>query len=198
MAGNKDWNLNLNVSGIGLFEPGTAIDRLPGGVYAGLILSTERDVSKTPGACDNVMFEIEVAEAGPHKGKKARIWMPIDPNVGEGLVGKKWKNILVTVAKDPSIVEKGGITLVAKTFEKKPIYLHVQEVPGNDSKGRPNLPNLSPITKEQYEKFKAEGYGSTPAGAVATGAQGASMEVRGGAAPSTPATPQAAAVVALE
>jgi len=198
MAGPvKDWSLQLNVAGQALFEPGMSIDRVPTGPYAAVIDETERDASKTAGSCDNIIFNLDVTEPA-EKGKKLKIWMPIDPNVGEGIVGRKWKNLLVTVAKDPAAVEKGNLNLTPKLFAKKPCFVYVQDVPGKDARGRDNLQNLSFITKEMYEKFKAEGRGA--AGATATGTQGAAMEVKGGngAAAAATATPHAAAEVTLE
>src|SRR6266702_5762451 len=174
----KDWAISINVAGQALFEPGDAFERVPTGPYAAVIASTERS----------------------EKGKKLRIWMPIDGNVGEGIVGRKWKNLLVSVAKDPAVVEKGSVNINAKFFEKKPCFIYVQDVPGKDAKGRDNLQNLTFISKEMYEKFKVEGKGAA-AGASATGSQG-SMTVSGGATPNgtgaAGSTPHTAESVSLE
>ncbi|SRR6266702_1907943 len=195
----KDWAISINVAGQALFEPGDAFERVPTGPYAAVIASSERDASKTAGSCDNIIFSLDVTEPS-EKGKKLRIWMPIDGNVGEGIVGRKWKNLLVSVAKDPAVVEKGSVNINAKFFEKKPCFIYVQDVPGKDAKGRDNLQNLTFISKEMYEKFKVEGKGAA-AGASATGSQG-SMTVSGGATPNgtgaAGSTPHTAESVSLE
>lgn len=195
MADIKEWKLSLNLAGVKLFEPGAGMDRLPSGVYAATVKGSVQTPNKDSSKCDNVVIEFEVTEPS-QKGKHVKIWLPVDPNVGEGMMGSKWKNLLAGMVKDPAALENTkGVNVTAAFLLGKPAFLHVQEVPGKDEKNRDKLPNINPIDKAMYEKFKAEGYGAaTPAGATATGTQG-SMEVKGGAGA---AVPSVAAEVTLE
>ena len=197
MAAIREWTLKLNLAGVPLFDPGSTFDRIPQGVYAATIVDSEQDAAKTAGACDNVIFTFEITEAGAMKGKRAKIWMPIDPNVGKGIAGRKWKALAYATAKDPSKLEAGAVNLGAKYFQGKTCFLHVQEVPGKDDKGRDLLPNISPIDKAMYDKYKAEGYGATSHTANASnGAAAGTMTVVGGPTTGAPATvPQAAAEI---
>lgn len=194
MAEIKDWKLQINVASVQLFEPGSMLDKLPSGVYQAKVVESVQIPNKDASKCDNIRFTFEVTEAGEHAGKKTAIWLPIDPNVGGGLNGRKWKNLLVSTARDPSKLEAGPATINAAFFAGKPEYLHVQEVPGKNERGQDNLPNVNPITAELYKKYKAEGYGAaTPTKATANGA---TMQVTGGAP--TAAVPQTAAEVTLD
>ncbi len=189
-----EWKLQLNVAGIPLFTPGAGIDRIPQGVYEAKVLKSVQIPNKDASKCDNVRFDFELTDA-KEKGKKTSIWLPVDMNVGKGLNGQKWKNLLAAVAKDPSVLEKGAVNLGPKNFEGKTAYLHVQEVPGKNEKGQDNLPNVSPITKDQYQQFKTEGYGAVVGGAQSNGTT-ATMTVTGGAPAG--AVPQVAAEVTLD
>lgn len=197
MAEITEWKLQLNVAGIQLFTPGAGIDRIPQGVYEAKILKSVQLANKDASKCDNVRFDFEITDA-KEKGKKTSIWLPVDMNVGKGLNGQKWKNLLAAVAKDPSVLEKGAVNLGPKNFEGKTAYLHVQEVPGKNEKGQDNLPNVSPITKDQYSSFKSEGYGSAGSNAQNGAASGATMTVTGGAPAAASAVPQVAAEVTLD
>lgn len=202
--GNKAFTLTLNLAGVEEFVPGGSFERLSTGPFEVLIEDCEQ-VEKSDGqGCDNIVFSCKVTEKGEHEGKTIRFWLPIDPNVGKGMTGKKWMNLASTVAKDPAAVAaKGGVTLSAKTFVGKKAYIYYQEVPGKvvrNGKEYDNFPNVDPITKARYDEFKAKGGpGMKPAGATATGAQGSAMQVTGGApANATGGAPTASSSVALE
>lgn len=196
MAEIKDWKLTINVAGLALFEPGGPIDKLPNGVYTSVIADSTQIPNKDSSKCDNVKFDFEVTEVGEHKGKHVSIWLPVDMSVGQGLNGRKWKNLLTCCARDPAVLEKGGNTINAAFFKGKTVYLHVAEVPGKNERGYDNLPNINPITPDLYKKYKTEGYGAAKGTANGT-TNAATMTVVGGA-PATGAVPQVAAEVTLD
>lgn len=158
--GAKEYKFNLNVAGVGFFDPSTSgIDRLVGGVFAAEITDTERDESKTEGRPDNIVFFLEVKDDGPNKDKKCRVWLPIDPDAvpteaEKGIAKKKWKNVAVCVAKDPAKLENGAVPVSQKSFVGKSVFIYVREVQGKDDKGRDKLPDISIITPEQAKTMK--------------------------------------------
>ena len=199
--GNKAWVLQLNVANFTPFIPGSSIDRVPTGPYMAEIVDSEQVPKKDGNGPDNVVFDFRVVEPKQFAGKKLRIYLPVDPAVGDGMIGRKWHNLLVACAKKPEQVDAGGHTLKGDYFKGKVVPLYVQEVPGKDEKNRDLLPNVDPIEPATYAKFKAEGGPGqeAKAGATATGSQTPAMQVTGGAQNgSASATPSAPAAVTLE
>jgi hypothetical protein len=200
MAGNKQWVLSLNLAGKQDFVPGEQIARVPTGPYMVLIEDSEQVPKRGGDGCDNIVFHLKVEEAGPEKGKKLRIYLPIDPNVADGLVGQKWATVARCCAKSPAALESGAVKHGPTLYNGKIVPIYVQDNPGKDvdpktGKERDKLQNLTFISRETYAKFKAEMGASTANGA----ASGASMTVTGGpAAANSGAAPTAPADVALE
>lgn len=199
MAGNEAWSLTLNLAGRKDFTPGESFDRVPTGPYMVLIKKTEQVPKADGNGCDNVLFHMEVNE-GQEKGKKLRLYLPVDPNVHE-LIADKWATLARSCIKNPAALESGSATHNAKTYNGKVISIYVQDDPGTskdkNGKERPNLQNISPISKATYDKFRAE-MGASATG-TANGAAGAAMTVTGGpATANSGAAPTAPAAVALD
>lgn len=190
---NKEWSLQLNVAGESFFKPGT-IDVIADGPHAAIIKDTWREPGKAgedgKTKADNIVFELEVAD-GPEKGKKCRKYKSVDQGEPGSVPRKEWKNLLVSVVKDPAALEAGAKTLKADFFRGKTVFIMVQNPPEGTTlpNGKKPFANINFITKDMVTELKAT---SKSAPRTAAGpkpeANGAakSFEVSGGGA----ATPQ--------
>lgn len=193
---NENWSLNLNLAGRKVFVPGEGMDRVPTGAYSVIIEKTWQQEKKGGDGADNVVFALKITERGA-EGKKLRIYLPTDPEVGDGIVGDKWFTIASTVARDPAVLQKGAVKHTAALYNGKPAFVHVLDTTERDAKGRLALQNVTFIDKANYDKFKAD------AGTAGAAASGGAMKVTGGApegagAQTQTQTPQAADAIALD
>lgn len=148
-------NLKLDLRGIGFLKPGGQLDVLSGGPHQIEITEVSEESAKN-GQGTNAVFSIKVSE-GADAGKTAKVFISTNPEGTKNpeVVKKHWKNLLVNIAKDPAVLEKGEIALKSASFVGKKAYIYVQPVEGKDDQGRDRLPNINFIPPEMVKELKA-------------------------------------------
>lgn len=193
MADTPKWSLQMNLAGVGLFEPGSAIDRITPGVYLAKIKDSERVAGKD-GKADNIRFDGEVLD-GSEKGKTFMVF--ISTNQSEDIIKKRWKTLNVAVVKNPASLEQGTVTATDRLYQNKEVFICVTGREGKDAQGRDFLPNIDFVTREQAERLKNAPQRVRAASAATGNANGSGpagrqeFKVEGGEAGAQTAQPQA-------
>ena len=190
MAQN-DFSLQVNVAGEQLFKPGT-FDVITDGPHEATIVGASREASKGKNEDgspkpDNIVVEVEVAK-GADKGKKCKVFLSaVKPEPGT-IQAKHWKNLLVSIAKDPAQLEKGEITITQKTLAPgKTVYIFVKNPAEGEknAQGKKPFANVNFITKDMVAELAAKPGAAKPSSAGNGAAK--SFEVEGGGDAPAPA-----------